>query len=143
VSVVTLEDLPFIPISISTKGGKRLSRQVPPPEEVRREGANETGLIVLVAEGGAILAPSVLIRLAYDLLVTINVNGAYLPWSITVTKAQPEPFTPSRGRSTEKRSGSSIGSRLLERRSIELPNRKSTFVLKACSTAFSPPTLRL
>lgn len=69
------------------KGGKRLSRQVPPLEEVRREGTDETGLIVLVAEGSAVLAPSVLICLAYDLLVTIKVKGAYLPWSITVTKA--------------------------------------------------------
>ena len=48
-------------------------------EEVRYKGANKTGLIVLVAKGYAVLAPSMLIHLAYDILVTINIRGAYLP----------------------------------------------------------------
>jgi hypothetical protein len=78
-SIITLEDLPFVPISISTKGGKRLSRQVPPPEEVYCKGTDKTGLIVLVAESSTILASSVLIRLAYNLLVTVNIKEVYLP----------------------------------------------------------------
>lgn len=66
--IVALKDLPFVPISVSTKRGETLSRQVPSPEGVPCKSTDETRLIILVTQGSTVLSPSVLICLAYDLL---------------------------------------------------------------------------
>src|SRR5437762_13736181 len=57
---------------------------------------------------------------------------------MTTTKHQPFFFCPSLGKSIEKRSGSSRGSRLLCRKSIVCPKRKSRFVRKDCSDVRGP-----
>jgi hypothetical protein len=57
---------------------------------------------------------------------------------MTVTKHQPWPLGPSFGSGIEKRSGSSMGRRLLSLKSIELPKRKQSYVRNYCSIQAAP-----
>ncbi len=75
-SVVALEDLSSRLVRREDNGSPdRCHRQ----KKYAARAPIRHDLIVLVAKGGAVLAPPVLIRLAYDLLVTTNAEEAYLP----------------------------------------------------------------
>jgi hypothetical protein len=65
VVVIPLQGLQEVPVIAGLEGGEGLSRVRPPPEEVDSECANETRLVVPMAERRSVLNSIVQVRFAY------------------------------------------------------------------------------
>lgn len=61
-SVITLKELDPVPVLTSTEARERFPREVPPPEEVRRQGAYKARPVVAVSKGRAIFEPAMLVH---------------------------------------------------------------------------------
>jgi hypothetical protein len=55
VGIIPLQELDIVPVLAGTEAGEGFTRAVPPPEEVCSQSANETQLVISMAQGSAVL----------------------------------------------------------------------------------------
>ncbi len=59
---ISTDHLSVVPVFTGTKRRERVAEAHPPPEELARQGADETGAVVTVAEYKAVFHPAILLN---------------------------------------------------------------------------------